>query len=101
MKHARGFLHISRWESYGRSPIDAILMGVPTLVSTQMQIGRTPQISNMAYVTSLSVKDIIDSINYLGELTPQQHNARYKYNFQEFSNFLNWERIMKSLESQA
>ena len=101
MKHARGFLHISRWESYGRSPIDAILMGVPTLISTQMQIGRVAQISNMAYVTSLSVEDVIEGINYIGELTPQQHNTRYISNYQEFSKFLNWERIMNSLDNQS
>lgn len=101
MKHARGFLHISRWESYGRSPIDAILMGVPTLLSTQMQIAQVQPISNMAYVTSLKDEDIVNGINEIAKLSPKEHNRRYISNYQEFSQFLNWERIINSLVTQV
>ena len=101
MRHGRGFFHISRWECYGRSPIDAILLGMPTLISTQMQIARVEPVSNMAYVTSLKVEDIVDGINLIVKLTPEEHNRRYISNYQEFSKFFNWDRIINSLVSQV
>ncbi len=101
MRHARGFFHISRWESYGRSPIDAILMGMPTLISTQMQIAHVAPVSNMAYVTSLKLEDIVEGINSIANMTPEEHRSRYISNFQEFCKFFDWNRIMNTLVTQV
>lgn len=100
MRNARGFLHISRWESYGRSAIDAIRMGIPTLLSTQMHISHVKPISNLAYITSLEYQDIIAGINLIGNLRPEEHKKSLELNFEEFANFLKWERVMNSLVSQ-
>lgn len=101
MKHARGFFHISRWESYGRSAIDAIRMGVPTLISDRMQISHVKQISNLAYITTLNTKDIVDGINLLGNLQVEDHKCRLDTNFDDFLEFLSWKRVMKSLVNQV
>lgn len=100
MRHARGFLHISRWESYGRSPIDAISMGMPTLISDQMQIACVSQISNMAYITSLTPENIIYGINEIAQLTSQNHQDRFLTNYENFFNYLDWERVIDSLVDQ-
>lgn len=101
MRHARGFLHISRWESYGRSAIDSIRMGIPTLLSTRMHISHVKPISNLAYITSLEKQDIVAGINLIGNLRPEEHKNSLDLNFDEFSNFLNGERVMNSLVSQV
>jgi hypothetical protein len=75
-------------------------MGIPTLLSTQMHISHVKPISNLAYITSLEYQDIIAGINLIGNLRPEEHKKSLELNFEEFANFLKWERVMSSLVSQ-
>ncbi len=59
------FVHISRWESYGRSVVDALAIGTPTLISNCMNIARVNGISDHALVTPLEVKPIVACLRRL------------------------------------
>ncbi len=101
MRHAKGFLHISRWESYGRSAIDSIRMGIPTLISNRMQISNVKPISNIAYITSLEKEDIISGINFIGNLEAEHHKIIHELHFEAFSNYFNTRKVISSLFSQV
>jgi glycosyltransferase involved in cell wall biosynthesis len=59
------FVHISRWESYGRSVVDAMAIGTPILISNCMNIARVNGISDHALVTPLEVKPIVACLRRL------------------------------------
>jgi glycosyltransferase involved in cell wall biosynthesis len=100
MIHSRGFIHISRWESYGRSPIHAISLGVPTLISDQMQISKVSEISKMAYVTPLTREGILGGIEMISKLRREDHLDKFETNLEFFEAFFSWNRILNSLFNQ-
>jgi glycosyltransferase involved in cell wall biosynthesis len=59
LEKCKFFVHISRWESYGRAVVDALAIGAPILISDCMNIARVNGISDHALVTPLEVDSIV------------------------------------------
>lgn len=92
------FVHISRWESYGRSVVDALSIGAPTLISRSMNISTTQDAEKVFEIVELQEQYVIDGINRLLEKCRKNYsdaNLRSAW----IKDSFNWEKTVEILLS--
>ena len=90
------FAHISRWEAYGRSVVDALSIGTPTLISESMNLATTYEAKSVFEVVELQHQAVLDGINNL----LNRHKSAQDVSFQRINwireNF-DWEKTIAKL----
>jgi glycosyltransferase involved in cell wall biosynthesis len=62
---SRGFIHTPRWECLGRTVVDAMLLGVPTLVTRSAQLGMVSSEYGVALTPSLERDPLSKALSLL------------------------------------
>lgn len=99
MSCCRGFLHPSRWECYGRSAVESIARGVPTLISYDMQLASIPNIDLIAWITRATAPDIAESIYEMSKIEPESFKLKFDAHQDILFDFLNWSKMQDILVS--
>ena len=59
---ARGYVHPSRWESYGLALVEGLALGLPTLVTADIAIAESLRTSDAAFVVDGSIRGLRDGL---------------------------------------
>lgn len=98
LEHCVAFVHISRWESYGRSVVDAISIGTPTLISSTMNIATSIDARKVFEIVELHEPSIINGINTLiGNQKKNQGDIAIRSAWAK--DLFNWEKSITLLIS--
>jgi glycosyltransferase involved in cell wall biosynthesis len=89
------FVHPSRWESFGRSVLEAVAGGVPVLVTEGMEIAKEPKAQDFLQIAEFSVTSIAMKLE---ELSSKHFGEDHRCKSVAFiREELNWEKSARSL----
>jgi glycosyltransferase involved in cell wall biosynthesis len=94
------FVHPSRWESFGRSVVEAVAGGVPVLLTEGMEIAKEPKAQEFLQIAEFSVASIASKMD---ELSRKHFGEDHRIKSIDFiREELNWEKsanaIVRALE---
>jgi glycosyltransferase involved in cell wall biosynthesis len=94
---ARGYLHVSRWESFGLAIVEALSLGVPTLVTSSCHIASSLKASHAAEICEPTPESISEGLQHLwAEDVSSLSEAGRAF----VVNELDWSRSVAHFESQ-
>jgi len=92
------FAHISRWEAFGRSVVDAVSIGTPCLISTAMNIASTPGAAGVMEIVPLEHSKVVEGIRKLLTQDRSEINSTTKIDW--VKSTFNWEKTVETLKSK-
>jgi len=101
VRGCKGFLHISRWESFGRSAVDALSVGSPTLISDQMNLSHCSYITDFCFVTNLSIRNIALKIRQIAALNREEFAESIRLKQDIFFREYSWTNSVQKLTNSA
>lgn len=87
-----GFVHTPRWECLGRTVVDAMLLGVPTMVSTSAQLGALAKTHGLAITPGFNAASIAEGLR---DMWSDPQRAAPKSTRKWAESYFNWDTTVR------